>query len=120
MNEEIAYKVIKIIEENPDISQRQLAEELGVSLGKTNYCIKALIERGIIKACNFKNSHKKLAYTYLLTPKGINEKAKITYRFLKKRMAEYEQLHEEIEELRAEVQRLKTIDGANIMQKTDV
>ena len=120
MNEEIAYKVIKIIESNPEISQRQLAGSLGISLGKTNYCIKALVEKGIIKVRNFKNSHKKLAYTYLLTPKGINEKAKITYRFLKKRLAEYKQLHEEIEELRAEVQRLKTIDGANIMQKTDV
>jgi len=106
MNEEIAYKVIKIIEENPEISQRQLAEALGVSLGKTNYSLKALIEKGIIKANNFKNSHNKLAYTYLLTPKGINEKSKITASFLKRKLIEYELLKHEIEILKQEITQL--------------
>ena len=106
MNEEIAYKVIKIIEETPDISQRQLAETLGISLGKTNYCLKALIEKSIIKARNFKNSHNKLAYTYLLSPKGINEKAKITTSFLKRKLIEYDSLKQEIEILKQEIIRL--------------
>ena len=109
MNEEIAYKVIKIIEEIPDISQRQLAETLGISLGKTNYCLKALIEKGIIKANNFKNSSNKLAYTYLLTPKGINEKAKITASFLKRKLIEYDLLKQEIEGLKQEMTRLSSI-----------
>jgi EPS-associated MarR family transcriptional regulator len=105
MDEEISYKVIKIIEDNPDISQRQLARELGISLGKTNYCLKALIERGVIKARNFKNSHNKLAYTYFLTAKGINEKAKITTRFLKRKLQEFDILKNEIEMLKREAAR---------------
>ncbi|WP_126455652.1 MarR family EPS-associated transcriptional regulator [Sulfuriflexus mobilis] len=103
MNEEISYRVIKLIEQNPEISQRQLAEELGVSLGKTNYCLKALIEKGHIKASNFKNSHNKLAYSYLLTPEGIKEKVRITASFLKRKLAEFDALQNEIETLKQEV-----------------
>ena len=96
-------KVLRSIEENPEITQRELAKKLGVSLGKVNYCLKALIDRGWIKASNFKNSHNKAAYAYLLTPSGIEEKAKITVRFLKQRMRDYEQIKREILELEAEV-----------------
>jgi len=96
-------KVLRSIEENPEITQRELAQKLGVSLGKANYCLKALIDRGWIKANNFKNSNNKAAYAYLLTPSGIEEKAKITVRFLKQRMREYEQIKREILELEAEV-----------------
>lgn len=103
MDEELSYKVIKIIEDNPEISQRQLAKVLGISLGKTNFCVKALIERGIIKARNFKNSHNKMAYAYFLTPKGINTKAKITVNFLNRKLKEFDELKEEIESLRNEV-----------------
>jgi EPS-associated MarR family transcriptional regulator len=105
MNEEISYRVIKLIEQNPEISQRELAEELGVSLGKTNYCLKALIEKGIIKATNFKNSQNKLAYAYFLTPMGINEKVRITASFLKHKLAEFDALKHEIETLQREVSR---------------
>jgi len=103
LNEEISYKVIKLIEQNPALSQRALARELGVSLGKTNYCIRALMDRGWVKARNLKNNKNKLAYSYLLTPKGLEKKTRITARFLKQRMNEYEALKQEIESLRKEV-----------------
>lgn len=103
MYEETTYKVIKLIEQNPEISQRELARELGVSLGKANYCIRALMEKGWIKARNFKNSKNKLAYAYLLTPRGVEEKASMTASFLKRKLAEYEVLVKEISELRQEV-----------------
>ena len=76
MNEEISYKLFKLIEEDPDISQRELAKEMGISLGKTNYCLKALIDKGWLKARNFKNSNNKIAYAYVLTPKGLGERRK--------------------------------------------
>jgi EPS-associated MarR family transcriptional regulator len=78
-----------------------------VSLGKVNYCMKALIDRGWVKASNFKNSSRKTAYAYLLTPKGIDEKARITVRFLKQRMRDYEQIKREIEDLETEIVRMK-------------
>ena len=96
-------KVLRSIEENPEITQRELAKKLGVSLGKVNYCLKALIDRGWIKANNFKKSNNKASYAYLLTPSGLEEKAKITVRFLKQRMRDYEQIKREIVELEAEV-----------------
>ena len=103
MKEEIHYHVLKHIEENPSITQRELAKELGVSVGKVNYCLKALIDKGWIKANNFKNSNKKLAYFYILTPSGIEQKAKITVNFLKRKINDYEELKKEIEMLQKEV-----------------
>ena len=103
MNEEISYKLFKLIEQDPDISQRDLAREMGISLGKTNYCLKALMDKGWLKARNFKNSNNKIAYAYVLTPKGLSEKAKITARFLKRKVREYELLKSEIEQLKQEV-----------------
>ena len=103
MDEELHYRIIKLIEQNPEISQRQLAKAMGISLGKANYCIKAVLEKGLIKARNSKNSQNKLAYAYFLTPKGIDEKARITARFLNRKLEEYETLKQEIEELRSEV-----------------
>ena len=100
---DIHLKVLRQIEANPEITQRELAKELGVSLGKVNYCLKALIEKGWVKANNFRNSEQKAAYAYLLTPSGIEEKARITVRFLKQRMQDYEQIKREIAELEAEV-----------------
>lgn len=102
---QIHLKVLREIEGNPEITQRELAQQLGVSLGKTNYCLKALIDRGWIKANNFRNSHNKAAYAYLLTPSGIEEKAKITLRFLKQRMRDYERIKREIVELEQEVRK---------------
>lgn len=102
-SQEIHLKVLRHLEGHPDVTQRELAQHLGVSLGKANYCLKALIDRGLVKANNFKNSNNKAAYAYLLTPNGIEEKTKITLRFLKHKMREYEHLKLEIAELEREV-----------------
>ncbi len=99
-------RLLRAIHGNPQMTQRDLASHLGLSLGKINFLIRALIEKGFVKADNFKNSHHKIAYLYLLTPSGIEEKAKITYRFLKRKMLEYEKLEAEITQLKKEVKLL--------------
>ncbi len=103
LDDETHYKILKLLQDDPHISQRALAETLGVSLGKTNYCLKALIGRGLVKARNFRNSNNKAAYAYFLTPVGLEEKARITIRFLKRKMTEYEALEHEIAALRREL-----------------
>ena len=103
LTDEYRYKILKLVEAKPEISQRELAAELGISLGKANFCLKALIAVGLLKATNFRNSKNKLAYMYLLTPTGIEEKTKITLRFLKNKMQEYESLKLEIDILNQEV-----------------
>ena len=103
MREEISYKLFKLVEQQPNLSQRELAKEMGISLGKTNYCLKDLMEKGLLKARNFKNSNNKIAYEYVLTPTGLREKAKITARFLKYKVGKHEILKSEIEKLRQEV-----------------
>jgi len=85
------------------MSQRELAKEMGISLGKTNYCLKGLMDKGWLKVHNFKNSNNKIAYAYVLTPNGLSEKAMITARFLQRKVREYEMLKGEIEKLRQEV-----------------
>jgi EPS-associated MarR family transcriptional regulator len=104
MTEDMNYQLLKLIEQNPELSQRQLAESLGVSLGKANYCLRALIDKGLVKAKNFKNSSNKAAYLYLLTPRGVEAKAKISVRFLARKVEEYEALRVEIEELKVELE----------------
>lgn len=103
LDDEYRYKVLKLLDDNPEVSQRQLARALGVSLGKVNFCLRALIEKGMIKASNFRNSQNKQAYAYLLTPKGIEAKAILTVEFLKIKLAEHQTLRKEIERLRQEV-----------------
>lgn len=102
LDESTRYRLLKLLETNPGLSQRQLARELGISLGKVNFCLSALIEKGLLKASNFRNSQNKLAYMYLLTPAGVEEKARITLQYLKIKMREYETLQSEIDELRRE------------------
>ena len=99
------YKLLKLIEANPAIQQREMAKTMGVSLGKVNYCLKALVRKGLVKMDNFRRADNKLAYVYLLTPSGIEAKARITVRFLKYKVAEYEAIRSEIEELRHEAER---------------
>ena len=111
MSDEIHYKILNSLESNPEISQRDLAKELGVSLGKANYCLKALIERGWVKAKNFKKSDNKKGYVYLLTRKGIQEKAKVTLRFLRHKIREYENLEREICILQQEIDSQATGNG---------
>ena len=105
-NQELEYKVLKWLEKNPNMTQRQLAKQLGVSLGKTHYLINSLIQVGWVKLANFKRSDNKMSYMYLLTPKGINEKAQITKLFLARKENEYQQLKREIQQLKSEVQSL--------------
>ncbi|NLX53365.1 MAG: MarR family EPS-associated transcriptional regulator [Deltaproteobacteria bacterium] len=100
---EAILKLLRALDENPQMTQRQLSSHLGLSLGKINFLLRALIDRGLIKSENFKNSKNKLGYLYLLTPGGIEEKARITYRFLKRKTAEYEMLKDEIRRLKEEV-----------------
>jgi EPS-associated MarR family transcriptional regulator len=103
MSAEIHYHLLKLLENNPNLTQRQMAAEMGLSLGKFNYCLKELVKKGIVKIERFTSSDNKAAYMYLLTPRGIDEKSKITAAFLRRKMAEYEQLKQEIHELRQEV-----------------
>lgn len=105
LTDEYRYKIFKLVESNPEISQRELARELGISLGKVNYCMKALIQKGLLKVGNFRNSKNKMAYLYKLTPKGIEEKASVTARFLKKKISEYELLQSEIQQIRADLEK---------------
>lgn len=106
MNEETRYRILKLLEESPDLSQRRLARELGVSVGKANYCLKALVEKGWVKAGNFARNEDKRVYAYLLTPKGIEEKARVTLRFLDRKQQEYDALKQELEALRREAAEL--------------
>lgn len=100
---EAHYRVLRMIQHNPELTQRELARDLGISLGKANYLLQALIEKGWVKARNFKNNKKKSAYTYLLTPGGIEQKARMTYHFLQRKIREYKALKDEIESLEQEV-----------------
>ncbi|PJC02906.1 MAG: MarR family EPS-associated transcriptional regulator [Gallionellales bacterium CG_4_9_14_0_8_um_filter_59_50] len=102
LDETTHYTLLKTLEKNPGLSQRELAKQLGVSLGKVNYCLNKLIEKGSLKINNFRNSQNKLAYAYLLTPQGIESKARMTVQFLKRKMQEYERLRAEIEALQRE------------------
>jgi len=97
------YQMLKILQERPECTQRELAQRMGVSVGKVNYCLRALAEKGWIKANNFRRNPNKGVYSYLLTPEGVQEKARVTVRFLHRKMAEYDTLKAEIATLRQEV-----------------
>ena len=103
LNEEIEYNALKLLEANPQLSQRQLSAALNISLGKTHYVLKSLIDVGWVKLNNFRSSNNKLGYAYVLTPIGITEKAAITVRFLARKQREYIELQAEIEALQDEV-----------------
>src|SRR5512142_1891003 len=98
------YGLLKTLEDNPSLSQRDLAKRLGISLGKVNFCLNALIQKGCLKVNNFRNNDNKLAYAYLLTPRGVEQKARMTVEFLQIKVREYERLRTEIEELKREAQ----------------
>lgn len=110
MREETYLKVMRLLQENPDLTQRELAEQLGVSVGSVNYCLKALMEKGWVKMKNFIHSKNKFGYVYVLTPTGIAERAELTSKFLARKVAEYETLKHEIEVLKAEVDSKKDFE----------
>lgn len=101
--EDTQFRVLRLLQESPDITQRQVAEALGISLGGANYCLRALVSKGLIKIRNFRNSNNKMGYAYLLTPKGIAEKTALAANFLRRKMDEYEALKAEIESLKHEL-----------------
>jgi len=106
-NKDIHLDLLRLLESNPEYTQRELSKEMGVSLGKVNYCIRKLIEKGLIKLSNFSHNEDKASYIYLLTPKGIENKSKLTIEFLKIKIKEYEILQEEISMLRQDINQLK-------------
>jgi EPS-associated MarR family transcriptional regulator len=103
LNEDKYFRLMSILEATPDISQREMAKVLGVSFGCINYCLNALIDKGLVKIQNFNQNQNKFGYVYLLTPTGIAEKASLTSSFLKRKMDEYEALKVEIETLKSEI-----------------
>jgi EPS-associated MarR family transcriptional regulator len=111
LSDEIRYHILRELQRDPQLSQRELAEMLGVSVGKTSYCLRALVEKGLVKVENFRRSGNKLAYAYQLTPRGIADKARMTRIFLKIKQREYEELQAEIEELRKEVTHTDSSDN---------
>ena len=107
-SDENVMKALRVLEKHPEISQRQLAKELGISLGKTHYILNSLIDVGLVKVDNFKRSDNKLGYAYLLTPRGFVEKAKVTKRFLARKQREYKELERQIADLTKEVESMES------------
>jgi EPS-associated MarR family transcriptional regulator len=107
LKEDTNFRVMRLLEENPDLTQRELAERLGISVGGLNYCLKALMLKGLVKMKNFAYSKNKFGYVYMLTPSGMAEKAEITHRFLRRKIEEYESLKAEIDALRQDLGRLR-------------
>lgn len=107
LTDELRYRLLQLLEANPQMSQRDVARELGISLGRVNYCLKSLMQKGWIKVSNFRNSRNKAAYMYWLTPRGIEAKAGVTMRFLQAKLQEHEALVADIERIRADVERQK-------------
>ena len=104
VQEDTHFRIMRILQENPDLTQRELADQLGMSVGGLNFCLKALIDKGFVKMGNFQKSKNKFKYVYLLTPQGVAERVMLTSRFLQRKMEEYEALKAEIERLRADLE----------------
>ena len=107
-NQDIRLDLLRKLESNPEFTQRELSREMGVSLGKVNYCMKKLTEKGLIKLTNFTHNPNKMGYAYLLTPSGIEEKSRLTFSFLKRKIVEYEVLKKEINALKLESEEIPT------------
>lgn len=104
LDDTTSYDLLKTLEDNPSLSQRDMAKRLGISLGKVNFCLNGLVEKGLLKVNNFRNSNNKLAYAYVLTPRGLEVRTRMTVHFLKYKVQEYERLRSEIEELKREAE----------------
>jgi len=113
LQEDTYFRVLRLLQDNPDLTQREIADKLGLSTSGLNYCLKALIDKGWVKVHSFSQSKNKFGYIYVLTPQGLNEKLTLTSRFLKRKMSEYESLKAEIEILQAE---MKTQDTAEALK----
>jgi EPS-associated MarR family transcriptional regulator len=106
LQEDTYFRVLRMLQNNPDMTQREIAEKLGISTSGLNYCLKALIDKGWVKVQNFSQSKNKFGYIYVLTPQGISEKAQLMGRFLMRKHREYEQLQEEITQLQREFEKV--------------
>jgi EPS-associated MarR family transcriptional regulator len=104
LSEDVHFRVLRALNESPELSQRQIAKDLGVSLGVINFCVQALVEKGQIKIQNFRSSSNKLRYAYVLTPSGVAQRVQLTASFLKRKVAEYEALKAEIAAVESELQ----------------
>lgn len=104
LQEDVHFRVLRVLEQRPEISQRELAEDVGIALGKVNYVLNALAEKGLVKMRNFRNSDNKLRYVYILTPAGLRTKADLTSGFLRRKLTEYEALRAEIESVQSEME----------------
>ena len=102
-DQEISYRLFKILNDNPHLTQRQMAGLMGISLGKFNYCLTELVKKGFVKMDRFRSSANKAVYMYILTPRGLEEKARVTTRFLHRKMEEFEEIKKQIEELAGEI-----------------
>ena len=102
--QEIRYRLLKVLGQDPNLGQRDMAKRMGISLGKVNYCVSELASKGWIKIIRFKSAKNRIPYTYMLTPKGLEEKGHLTIGFLKRKLAEYEEIKKQIRELHYEVQ----------------
>jgi EPS-associated MarR family transcriptional regulator len=116
---EIHLHALRAIETRPDLTQRQLAQELGVSLGKAHYCIKALIDKGLVKMGNFSQNQKKLEYAYLLTPSGMKSKAMLTAHFLERKAAEYAMLKSELKKYEKNEKQIKQLEQSNTAKNAE-
>ena len=103
LSEDVHFRVLRALNESPELSQRQIAKDLGVSLGVINFCVQALVEKGQIKIQNFRSSSNKLRYAYVLTPSGVSQRVQLTASFLKRKVAEYEALKAEIAAVESEL-----------------
>ena len=112
---EIRYRIFKLLGDDPNFTQRQMAAKMGISLGKFNYCLNELVKKGFVKINRFKSSQNKAAYMYILTPHGLEEKTKITVNFLKRKIQEFDEIKRQIQEIahEAESEELKNILGDN-------
>ena len=118
MSSELQFRVLRLLDSNPHLSQRELSKSLGVSLGGVNYCLNALAAKGAVKIENFKNNQNKWVYAYLLTPQGIAEKTALTGSFLKRKIQEYEQLKQEIESLTQEARLVEAVGVSEVGPET--
>jgi len=118
LQEDTNFRLMQLLYENPHMSQREMAKSLGISFGGINYCLNALIEKGLVKIHNFSQNQNKFGYTYLLTPSGISEKALLTGRFLKRKLEEYEALKAEIKHLQLEISTDRVQDQDHVPSNT--
>jgi EPS-associated MarR family transcriptional regulator len=114
IQEDTHFRIMRILQDNPDLTQRELAEMLGMSVGGLNYCLNALIDKGFVKMGNFQKSKNKFGYIYLLTPQGLTHKAMLTGRFLKRKLQEYEALRAEIDVLQSEANQAAPQHSGNL------